>query len=143
MNAGRSVSGNAGAVLDADVVLAGLERGHRAHGAARTLFERIAGGGCPAWISAVNLAEVFAHSRQFRERTGLNLHDYLRGSRIVVHVAGAEVAERAASLAGEHRLSLADRFAAATASLLKVRLYTTDAALVKLLRHAGVPVSRL
>lgn len=134
---------SANAVLDADVVLARLERAHPAHAAARKLFERIAGGGVAAWISTVNLAEVFEHSREFRERSGLNLHDFLKTLRVAVHAPGAEVAERAASLAGVHRLSLADRFAAATAATLKARLYTIDAALAKSAGRLRVPVSRL
>ena len=131
------------AVLDADIVLARLEQGHRVHGRATNLFSRVADGNLEAFISAVNFAEVQAHSLEYRRLSGLNVISFLAASKISIHAPGVEVAERVADMAGESRLSLADRFAAATAEFLSARLYTTDAGLARAMTRRRVPVTRL
>lgn len=126
-------------VLDAGIVLARLERGHRAHEKSVDLFDRGRESAMSLSVSVVNLAEALQHSRRYCEATGLDLVSFLEAYRIRVHTPDVQVARRAALLAYLEDASLADRFAVATAELLGARLYTTDTALAKALARQRFP----
>jgi predicted nucleic acid-binding protein len=129
------------AVVDAGVVLTRLDRRRRSHRRVVSLFDQCARGDVALYLSTVNLAEVLQHGRPYSEATGLDLVAMVTGFGIALHSPDAEVARVAAELATVPDLSLADRFAAATARLLRARLHTTDPVLVRALRRGPVPVT--
>ena len=132
-----SASGTAG-VLDAGVVLARLDPSRRGHRRAIALLDPGASRRAALHISAVNLAEVLQHSRGYTRDTGVDLVALLESFSVSVHAPDAEVARRVAALAAWPEVSLADRFAAATAQHLRARLYTTDGVLATGARRHGL-----
>jgi len=94
-------------------------------------------------ISAVNLAEVLTLSGRLASSTGVDLSQLLTAWNIAVHQPDLDTARRVAALASVDGLSLADRFAAATAQQLHARLYTTDRALATASMKRRIPVSRI
>jgi predicted nucleic acid-binding protein len=133
-------SGSVG-VVDAGVVLARLDRRHPSHGEAVRLFDHAASGRVVLHLSAVNLAEVFQHTRAYVHATGVDLLAVLDAFKVAVHSPGAEVARLVGQLSASTELSLADRFAAATAMLLRARLHTTDRVLAAQIRRQWRPVT--
>lgn len=125
-------------VLDAGVVLAILDDRHPAHGKVRALLVRGRQRGHSLQMSAVNLAEALDHGRPITQASGLDLVALLDAFEVDVHRPDVAVARAAAGFARLARASLADRFAAATAVVLGGRLHTTDRALAKAVRGAGV-----
>ena len=130
-------------VLDAGVVMARLESTHRAHHAVRPIFERSLRRETRLHISVVNLAEVLQHARPIVTALGLDPVAFLTGFDIFLHSPDTDIARRVADLAELEDVSLADRFAAATALALGARLYTTDAALVRALKPLRLPITKL
>jgi predicted nucleic acid-binding protein len=137
-----SANGTAG-VLDAGVVLARLDRSRRGHGRACALLDTGASRRATLHISAVNLAEVLQHGRRYSRDTGVDLVALLQSFAVSVHAPDEEVARRVAEFAIWHDVSLADRFAAATADHLRARLYTTDGVLASAARRHGIPCTSL
>jgi predicted nucleic acid-binding protein len=136
----RRESENVG-VVDAGVVLARLDRRRRSHAQAVKLFERASMGRVSLYLSVVNLAEVLQHARGYLRATGLDLVAMLNAFKVAIHSPGAEVAQHVADLSGTTDLSLADRFAAGTASALVARLHTTDTVLADVVRKQRRPVT--
>ena len=132
-----SASGTAG-VLDAGVVLARLDPARRGHRRAIALLDPGASRRAALHISTVNLAEVLQHSRAYSRDTGVDLVALLESFAVSVHTPDVEVARRVAALAAWPEVSLADRFAAATAQHLRARLYTTDGVLATGARRHGL-----
>jgi predicted nucleic acid-binding protein len=141
MKPARKRESESAGVVDAGVLLARLDRRRASHADVVKLFERAAAGRVALHISVVNLAEVFQHAGPYIRATGLDLLSLLAASRIAVHRPDADVAQRVADLSASSALSLADRFAAATAAMLKARLHTTDAVLATILRKHRLPVT--
>lgn len=131
----------ANGVLDAGVVLVRLDRRHRSHQRVADLFDRSADSEVNLLISAVNLAEILEHAREYSRQTGLDVVALLSSYRIGVHSPDVETARRVAHLAGLPDASLADRFALATAEWNGSRLYTTDHPLAAVARKRKVPVT--
>ncbi len=117
-------------VVDAGVVLTRLDRRRRSHREVLTLFERSARGAADLHISVVNLAEVLQHSRDYTVATGVDPVSVLPASGVVIDRPDVEVARSVALLGSLGDASLADRFALATAQVLRARLHTTDRVLV-------------
>jgi predicted nucleic acid-binding protein len=139
---GKPVSARGAArvgVLDAGVVLARLERGHRAHKKSVDLFVRGRESAVSLAVSVVNLAEALQHSRRYCEATGLDLVTFLHAYGVRVHTPDVQVARRAAVFSHFEDASLADRFAVATAEVLGARLYTTDTDLAAVLVRQRFP----
>ena len=128
-------------VLDAGIVLARLDRRRRSHARIVTLLDRGRRGHAVLYLSVVNLAEVLEHGRAYSRETGLDLAALLTGFGVQLHAPDAGTARAAAELAAYPDLSLADRFAAATAHVLHARLHTTDPVLARSLRRGPIPVS--
>ena len=137
-----SASGAAG-VLDAGVVLARLDPSRRGHRRVCALLDPGAARRATLHISAVNLAEVLQHGRSFSRDTGVDLVALLRSFAVSVHAPEEEVARLVAEFSTWHEVSLADRFAAATADHLRARLYTTDSVLASAARRHGIPCTAL
>lgn len=129
-------------VVDAGVVLARLDRRRRSHGRIAELFQRSAHGQIALYLSVVNLAEVLQHGRRYSDATGVDLVAFVTVFRVNLHRPDVDVARRVAGLAALEDMSLADRFAAATAEALDARLYTTDGTLATALERRKVPVTR-
>lgn len=127
-------------VVDAGVVLVRLDRRRRAHQRVVQLFDRCARKRTALSLSVVNLAEVLHHGQRYSRATGIDLVALVTGFRIDLQAPDADVARKAAALAWVPDLSLADRFAVATAQALGARLHTTDAALARLLERRKVAV---
>ena len=125
-------------VLDAGVVLAVLDDRQAGHRAARALLARGRRGSVDLHLSAVNLAEAIQHALPITRASGLDLMSLLDACSVAIHRPDVLVARRAATLCSLPRVSLADRFAAATALALGARLHTTDRALAAALREAGI-----
>jgi predicted nucleic acid-binding protein len=130
-------------VLDAGVVLARLDRRRRSHAQVVDLFRRSSSNQIALHLSVVNLAEVLEHARPYSEGTGVDLVALVGAYRIELHRPDAEVARVVARLASHPNLSLADRFAAATAEVLAARLYTTDTVLAGAIDRRKVRVTLL
>lgn len=141
MPSGRRRESESVGVVDAGVVLARLDRRRSSHAEAVKLFARGAGGRLALHVSVVNLAEVFQHAREYVRATGVDLVAVLNAFGVAVHSPGIDVAREAAELSGTTDLSLADRFAAATAITLGARLHTTDRALATTFRRLRRPVT--
>jgi predicted nucleic acid-binding protein len=92
-------------------------------------------------LSVVNLAEVFQHARDYVRATGLDPLALLSALRVSIHAPDSDTARRVADLSLRGELSLADRFAAATAQTMAARLYTTDRPLAVELRRRRLPVT--
>lgn len=71
-------------------------------------------------------------------RSGVDTIVFLRAAGIQLHLPDEAIARRVSRL----EASLADAFAAATALELGARLHTTDAELVRQLRHSRVTITR-
>ncbi len=125
-------------VLDAGVILAILDDRHPAHGKVRALLAHGRRGGLSLHLSAVNLAEALQHGEPLTRASGTDIATMLEAFGVNVHRPDAAVAKAAAQLARLPCLSLADRFAAATGVVLVGRLHTTDRALAKAIRGAGM-----
>jgi predicted nucleic acid-binding protein len=134
---GRGSAKGAGGVLDAGVVLTRLDPSRRGHRRAKALLDPGASRRTSLWISAVNLSEVLQHGRGYSRDTGVDLVALLSSFSVAVHAPDAEVARRVAALAAWGEISLADRFAAATAEHLRARLYTTDGVLASAAKRHG------
>jgi predicted nucleic acid-binding protein len=94
-------------------------------------------------MSTVNLAEVLQHGRAYSRDTGVDLVALLESFAVSAHAPDVEVARRVAALAAWPEVSLADRFAAATAEHLRARLYTTDSVLATGARRHGLACTLL
>lgn len=138
----RSASGTTG-VLDAGVVLARLDPSRRGHRRAIALLDPGASRRAVLYISAVNLAEALQHSRAYSRDTGVDIVALLESFAVSVHAPDFEVARRVAALATWPGVSLADRFAAATAERFRARLYTTDGVLAAAARRHGLACTLL
>jgi predicted nucleic acid-binding protein len=66
-----------------------------------------------------------------------------QGGTTSTHAPDVEVARRVAALVAWPEVSLADRFAAATAECLRARLYTTDNVLATAARRRGLACALL
>ncbi len=133
----RGSASRAPGVLDAGVVLARLDPSRRGHRRATALLDPGASRRAALYISAVNLSEVLQHSRNYSRETGVDVVALLESFAVSVHAPDVEVARRVATLAAWPEISLADRFAAATAEQLRARLYTTDGVLASAARRHG------
>ena len=130
-------------VVDAGVVLVRLVLQRRSHAVATKLLDRCARGELSLSISVVNLAEVLQHTRRYTQATGLDVVVLLRGYRVAFHSPDVRIARDVAILASAADLSIADRFAIATATALKARVYTTDGVLARALEDRRLPVTLL
>lgn len=92
-------------------------------------------------LSVVNLAEVLQHARAYVRATGVDPVALLNAFKVAIHSPDAEVAQLVADLSATTELSLADRFAAGTASALGARLHTTDTVLADAVRKQRRPVT--
>jgi predicted nucleic acid-binding protein len=128
-------------VVDAGVILTRLDRRRRSHRRVVDLLDRCARGDVVLFLSTVNLAEVLQHGRQYSQATGVDLVALISGFGVEIHRPDAEVARVAAEMSATHDLSLADRFAAATARVLKARLHSTDPVLLRALDRDSVPAT--
>ncbi len=128
-------------VLDAGVVLVRLDRRHPAHGDVCELLDGAADNGRTLQMSVVNLAEVLQHAHRYRQATGVDPVALLHAFSVAIHRPDTEVARRAADLASWPDVSIADRFAAATAQTLGARLYTTDGVLSASLERERLSVT--
>jgi len=137
-----SGSGTAG-VLDAGVALARLDPARRGHRRAIALLDPGPARRAVLHMSTVNLAEVLQHGRAYSRDTGVDLVALLESFAVSVHAPDVEVARRVAALAAWPEVSLADRFAAATAEHLRARLYTTDGVLATAARRHGLACTLL
>jgi len=137
-----SASGTTG-VLDAGVVLARLDPSRRGHRRAIALLDPGASRRAALHMSTVNLAEVLQHGRAYSRDTGVDLVALLESFAVSAHAPDVEVARRVATLATWPEVSLADRFAAATAEHLRARLYTTDSVLATAARRHGLACTLL
>jgi predicted nucleic acid-binding protein len=90
----------------------------------------------------VNLAEILHHGSNYAEATGIDLVSFISAAGIRFHSPDAAIARRVADLAVLNDISLADRFAAATAQELGARLYTTESVLAGYRARLNVPVTR-
>jgi len=143
VGARRGSSSATAGVLDAGVVLARLDPARRGHRRAIALLDPGASRRAALHISAVNLAEALQHGRAYSRDTGVDLVALLASFAVSVHAPDAEVARRVAGLATWPEVSLADRFAAATAEHLRARLYTTDGVLATAARRHGLACTLL
>jgi predicted nucleic acid-binding protein len=128
------------AVLDAGVVLTRLDATRRGAREVDRLFriaERVPGS---LLLSTVNLAEVLEHSADYMKDTGIDIAALLESMGVRFLSPDASVARRAARLSRLRGLSLADRFAVATAELLRARLHTSDRELAAAVRQARLHV---
>lgn len=125
-------------VLDAGVVLGWLHGGHRSATRLERLFTASRRGTLQLYVSTVHLTEVLRVFAPAARRTGVDAVSVLRATGVEIHAPDEEVARRAATLPA----SLGDAFAAATALVLRARLHTTDAELVRQLRGTSLPVTR-
>jgi predicted nucleic acid-binding protein len=89
----------------------------------------------------VNLAEVLQHAREYSKATGLDPVALLSAFKVAIHFPDIEVARKVAALTSRTGLSLADRFAAATAEIIGGRLFTTDRALARAQAKRGFRVT--
>ena len=89
----------------------------------------------------MNLADVHRHAGRYTVETGLDPVAFLAGFRVGASAPGIEEARSAAALASMGDASLADRFAAATAGVLRGMPYTTDGPLAVATRRRGLPVT--
>ena len=135
-------SGTAG-VLDAGVVLARLDPSRRGHRRAIALLDPGASRRAALHMSTVNIAEILQHGRTYSRDTGVDLVALLESFAVSAHAPDIEVARRVAALAAWPEVSLADRFAAATAEQLRARLYTTDGVLATAARRHGLACTLL
>lgn len=135
-----SVAGSVG-VVDTGVVLSVMHQARRSHAVTTLLFESAMRGRVTLHISAVHLAEVLQHAAADVQSTGLDPVAFLDAFKVAIHRPDVGVARAVAALRGLPRLSLADRFAAATAQVLGARLHTTDGTLAAALRARRVPVT--
>ena len=142
-DAGKGSGSRAAGVLDAGVVLARLDPSRHGHRQMVALLDPGGSRRVPLWISAVNLSEVLQHSRTYSRETGVDLVALLASFSVSVHAPDAEVARRVAALAVWPEVSLAERFAAATAEHLRARLYTTDGVLASAARRHGLACTYL
>lgn len=140
---GRGSAREVAGVLDAGVVLARLDPSRRGHRRSKALLDPGASRRASLCISAVNLSEVLQHGRGYSRDTGVDLVALLASFLVSVHAPDAEVARRAAALAAWGEVSLADRFAAATAEQLRARLYTTDGVLARAAKRHGMACTLL
>jgi predicted nucleic acid-binding protein len=139
-HADRLARASAG-VLDAGIVLTRIDRRRRSHPRVVHLLDRSQAGRALLYLSVVNLAEVLEHGREYSQATGLDLTTLVTGFGVRLHLPDAATARAAAALATSPDLSLADRFAAATARVLRARLHTTDPVLARAMRRESIPVS--
>lgn len=129
-------------ILDAGVVLTRLSPRRKGHAHVVKLMGG-AGRTTRLILSTVNLAEVLEHVRGLAEAAGFDAVGTLRHLGVEIEAPDVDVARGAAQLAGIDDLSLADRFALATARVRGGRLYTTDGVLADAARAAKVAVTRI
>ena len=84
---------------------------------------------------------VVQHARGYVRGTGLDPIALLNAFKVAIYSPDAEVAQLTADLSTTTQLSLADRFAAGTATALRARLHTTDTVLADALRKQRRPVT--
>jgi predicted nucleic acid-binding protein len=131
----------AAGVLDAGIAIAWIGRGHKKQRDLDRLYEASREGRLLLWISAVNLAEVVIHMREVSKAAGIDTVTFLKTVGVRVHEPNEAIARRVARLHETCATSLADGFAAATAQELGARLHTTDADLVRRLRHSKLALT--
>jgi predicted nucleic acid-binding protein len=124
-------------VLDAGVAIGWIRRGHPAQHRIDALFGVCRQGDLSLYISAVNLAEVLIHTKEWSRSTGTDPVALLRASGVRIHHPDDAVARKVARLP----CSLADGFAAATAQELGARLHTTDGVLVRQIKKKRISVT--
>lgn len=124
------------AVLDAGVVLTRLDAGRRGAREVDRLFRVVERAPGSLLISTVNLAEVLEHSAGYMKDTGIDVVALLESMGVRFHAPDPATARRAAVLNRLQGLSLADRFAVATAQSLSARLHTSDRELAAAVRQA-------
>jgi PIN domain nuclease of toxin-antitoxin system len=127
-------------VLDAGVVLTRLDPARRGAREVDRLFrlpERAPGS---LLLSTVNLAEVLEHTADYTKSTGIDLPALLEAMGVRFHSPDAAAARAVARLSRLRGLSLADRFAVATAELHSARLHTSDRELAAAVRRASLRV---
>lgn len=113
-------------VLDSYALLVFLFR-QQGHEKILDLLERSAGTGKPLLIASPNWAEVrYIVERKAGAPHWPEVRNKLRALPIEIASADEELAELAGALKAQHRMSLADCFAAALAKLRKADLYTGD-----------------
>ena len=113
-------------VLDSYAVLVFLFR-QQGHEKVLELLERTAGTEKPSLIAAPNWAEVrYMVERKAGAGQWSEVRSKLRALPIEVVPADESLAEQAGALKANHRMSLADCFAAALAQQRKADLYTGD-----------------
>lgn len=128
-------------VVDAGVILTRLDDRRRSHRAAVALFASSTRGSTRLHVSVVNLAEALEHSRGAAESTGLDLIAVIGGFDVTISSPDIDIARRVARLSVLEDVSLADRFALATAQALDARLHTTDRVLAACARRLRLPVT--
>ncbi len=113
-------------VLDASAMLA-MFFGQPGMETMRELFHKAAEEEKPAFISAVNWAEVLYKIERKRGKAGLDdARQFERTTPLETAPVDREMAETAASLKVKYALGLADAFAAALAIHKKAELITAD-----------------
>ena len=130
-------------VLDAGIVMAALNTNDSRHADVRALLRRSTDGTLMLAMSTVNLAEVLMLSRSVTRESGVDVLEVLSAANVQLDAPGTGIARKVAALHDPGRLSLADRFALATAQELRARLYTTDDALAKAAGSLKFPATRL
>jgi predicted nucleic acid-binding protein len=124
-------------VLDADVVIAALDRADANHRVAARAIRRMTGDGTALLLSVVNYAEVLV--RPAREPAALRAAvDAIDALRIELVSPGPAIARDAAGLRGALGVSLPDGFAVATARARGATLATFDRHVRAALRRADV-----
>lgn len=120
-------------VLDAWALLALLQKEEPAASRVRALLQDAQGGQAEAFISTINLGEVFyIVGRSRGEREANRVLDRIYALQLVVLSAHDERVMQAAALKIHHRISYADAFAAAAAEEVSGALMTGDPELVAL-----------
>ena len=113
-------------VLDASAMLA-MFFGHPGMEQMRELFHKASEADRPVFILAVNWAEVLYKMERKHGKAGLDTaRQFERTTPLETVPVDRELAETAAFLKNEHRLGLADAFAAALAKSKKAELVTAD-----------------
>lgn len=113
-------------VLDSYAILVFLFR-QQGHEKVLDLLERSAGTEKPLLITAPNWAEVrYMVERKAGSQHWPEVRTKLRALPIEIVPADEALAEQAGALKANHKMSLADCFAAALAQLRKADLYTGD-----------------
>jgi predicted nucleic acid-binding protein len=124
-------------VVDADVLIAALDRSDANHGVAARAITRMVGHGTPLLLSVVNYAEVLVRPAQDPAALRKAV-DSISAMRIDLVSPTTSIARDAARLRGGLGLSLPDGFAVATARARDATVATFDRHMRSCLRRADV-----